>query len=139
MAGGHFFLELEPPEERLRHAPHVVIVGGGFAGVHACKAVAKADVRITLIDKRNFNLFQPLLYQVYTCLVSRGDNATPLRELGGEQHNVQVLLGEVPASTPKASRSSSTARPTATTTWSWPQDPAAPSSATTNGAPLRLR
>ena len=50
MASYHFFLELEPPEERLRHAPHVVIVGGGFAGVHACKALAKANVRITLID-----------------------------------------------------------------------------------------
>ena len=61
MASNHYFLELEPPAERLRHAPHVVIVGGGFAGVHACKALAKADVRITLIDKRNFNLFQPLL------------------------------------------------------------------------------
>ena len=95
MAGEHFFLELEPPEERLRHAPHVVIVGGGFAGVHACKALAKADVRITLIDKRNFNLFQPLLYQVSTGLVSRGDIATPLRELVGKQRNVQVLLGEV--------------------------------------------
>ena len=55
MASNHYFLELEPPAERLRHAPHVVIVGGGFAGVHACKALAKADVRITLIDKRNFN------------------------------------------------------------------------------------
>jgi len=95
MAGEHFFLELEPPEERLRHAPHVVIVGGGFAGVHACKALANADVRITLIDKRNFNLFQPLLYQVSTGLVSRGDIATPLRELVGKQRNVQVLLGEV--------------------------------------------
>ena len=61
MGSNHYFLELEPPAERLRHAPHVVIVGGGFAGVHACKALAKADVRITLIDKRNFNLFQPLL------------------------------------------------------------------------------
>ena len=79
----------------LRHAPHVVIVGGGFAGVHACKALAKADVRITLIDKRNFNLFQPLLYQVATGLVSRSDVATPLRELVGKQDNVQVLLGEV--------------------------------------------
>ena len=95
MAGSHFFLELEPPEECLRHAPHVVIVGGGFAGVHACKALANADVRITLIDKRNFNLFQQLLYQVSTGLVSRGDIATPLRELVGKQHNVQVLLGEV--------------------------------------------
>ena len=55
MASNQYFLELEPPAERLRHAPHVVIVGGGFAGVHACKALAKADVRITLIDKRNFN------------------------------------------------------------------------------------
>ena len=61
MASNHYFLELEPPAERLRHAPHVVIVGGGFAGVHACKALAKTNVRITLIDKRNFNLFQPLL------------------------------------------------------------------------------
>ena len=52
MASNQYFLELEPPAERLRHAPHVVIVGGGFAGVHACKALAKADVRITLIDKR---------------------------------------------------------------------------------------
>ena len=59
-AGSHLFLELEPPEACLRHAPHVVIVGGCFAGVHACKALANADVRITLIDKRNFNLFQPL-------------------------------------------------------------------------------
>ena len=66
MAGEHFFLELEPPEEHLRRAPHVVIVGGGFAGIHACKALKDADVRITLIDKRNFNLFQPLLYQVST-------------------------------------------------------------------------
>ena len=139
MAGEHFFLELDPPEERLRHAPHVVIVGGGFAGVHACKALAKADVRITLIDKRNFNLFQPLLYQVSTGLVSRGDIATPLRELVGKQSNVQVLLGEVTNVTRKASRSSSTARPTATTTWCWPRDPAARSSAMTNGAPLRHR
>ena len=95
MAGSHFFLELEPPEENLRHQPHVVIVGGGFAGIHACKALARSDVRITLIDKRNFNLFQPLLYQVSTGLVSRGDIATPLRELVGKQRNVQVLLGEV--------------------------------------------
>ena len=101
MASNHYFLELEPPAERLRHAPHVVIVGGGFAGVHACKALAKADVRITLIDKRNFNLFQPLLYQVATGLVSRSDVATPLRELVGKQDNVQVLLGEVTTVNPE--------------------------------------
>ena len=95
MAAERFFLELEPPEERLRDAPHVVIVGGGFAGVRACKALAQADVRVTLIDKRNFNLFQPLLYQVATGLVAPGDVATPLRQLVGKQRNVQVLLGEV--------------------------------------------
>ena len=66
MGKEHFFLELEPPEERLRRAPHVVIIGGGFAGVRACKALANTEVRVTLIDKRNFNLFQPLLYQVAT-------------------------------------------------------------------------
>ncbi|WP_052327997.1 FAD-dependent oxidoreductase [Synechococcus sp. WH 8109] len=73
----------------------MVIVGGGFAGVHACKALAMADVHITLIDKRNFNLFQRLLYQVATGLVSRSDVATTLRELVGKQDNVQLLLGEV--------------------------------------------
>ena len=70
-------------------------------GVHACKALAKADVRITLIDKRNFNLFQPLLYQVATGLVSRSDVATPLRDLVGKQDNVQVLLGEVTTVNPE--------------------------------------
>jgi NADH dehydrogenase len=64
MAAQRFFLELEPPEERLRSAPHVVIVGGGFAGLKACQVLAHQPVRVTLIDKRNFNLFQPLLYQV---------------------------------------------------------------------------
>lgn len=95
MASDHYFLELEPPEERLRHAPHVVIVGGGFAGIQACRALAQSEVRITLIDKCNFNLFQPLLYQVATGLVASGDIATPLRELVGKQLNVQILLGEV--------------------------------------------
>ncbi len=109
MAGAHFFLELEPPEERLRDVPHVVIVGGGFAGIHACKALAHANVRITLIDKRNFNLFQPLLYQVSTGLVSRGDIATPLRELVGKQRNVQVCWASDERH-PEGSRSSSTGR-----------------------------
>ena len=79
----------------------MVIVSGGFAGVHARKALAKADVRITLIAKRNLNLFQPLLYQVATGLVSRSDVTTPLRELVGKQDNVQVLLGEVTTVNPE--------------------------------------
>ena len=75
MAGDHYFLELEPPEERLRHAPHVVSFGGGFAGIQACQALAKSEVRITLIDKRNLNLFQPFLHQVAPGLVASGDIA----------------------------------------------------------------
>ena len=102
MASEHFFLELDPPDESMHDSPHVVIVGGGFAGIRACKALANAPVRISLIDKRNFNLFQPLLYQVATGLVSRGDVATPLRQLVGRQRNVQVLLGEVTELDPAA-------------------------------------
>ena len=92
MAGDHFFLELEPPEEHLRRAPHVVIVGGGFAGVHACKALKNANVRISLIDKRNFNLFQPLLYQVSTG-VSRAGMLPPLRELVGPNVTCRCCWG----------------------------------------------
>lgn len=88
-----FFLELESPATS--SWPHVVVVGGGFAGLRVCRALNGAKVRVTLIDKRNFNLFAPLLYQVATGLVSRGDVAIPLRMLVGEQANLQILLGEV--------------------------------------------
>ncbi|MFM8525249.1 MAG: NAD(P)/FAD-dependent oxidoreductase [Cyanobacteriota bacterium] len=90
-----FFLELEPAETRLRDAPHVVIVGGGFAGLKACHALINTPVRVTLIDKRNFNLFQPLLYQVATGMLAESDVAKPLRQMVGQAPNVQVLLGEV--------------------------------------------
>ena len=62
MAPERFFLELTPPSELLRTAPHVVIVGGGFAGLRAAHVLAGKTIRVTLIDRRNFNLFQPLLY-----------------------------------------------------------------------------
>ena len=90
-----FFLELTPPLASLGNLPHVVIVGGGFAGLKACQTLIGQPVRVTLIDKRNFNLFQPLLYQVASGLVSEADVATPLRRLVGEAPNVQILLGEV--------------------------------------------
>jgi NADH dehydrogenase len=90
-----FYLELDPPEEAMRAWPHVVIVGGGFAGLKACHALARQPVRVTLIDKRNFNLFQPLLYQVASGLVSEADVASPLRQMVGHAPNVQILLGEV--------------------------------------------
>ena len=95
MSRERFFLELDPPDLRLKSLPHVVIVGGGFAGLKACHALIGQPVRVTLIDKRNFNLFQPLLYQVATGLVSEADVASPLRQMVGQAPNVQVLLGEV--------------------------------------------
>jgi NADH dehydrogenase len=90
-----FFLELDPPEEVMRCWPHVVVVGGGFAGLKICQELARQDVRVSLIDKRNFNLFQPLLYQVASGLVSAADVASPLRQLVGQPPNIQILLGEV--------------------------------------------
>ena len=90
-----FFLELDPPEEAMRCWPHVVVVGGGFAGLKICHRLARQPVRVTLIDKRNFNLFQPLLYQVASGLVSEADVASPLRQMVGNAPNIQILLGEV--------------------------------------------
>ena len=75
--------------------PHVVIVGGGFSGIAAARGLAGADCRITLVDRRNYHLFQPLLYQVATAGLSPADIATPIRSLFRLQPNVRVLLGEV--------------------------------------------
>jgi len=88
-----FFLELEHANPALKEQPHVVIVGGGFAGLAAARTLADRQVRVTLIDKRNFNLFQPLLYQVATGMVAESDVASPLRQLLGRHDNMQVLLG----------------------------------------------
>ncbi len=97
-----FFLELDPPEEVMRSWPHVVVVGGGFAGLKICHGLARQPVRVTLIDKRNFNLFQPLLYQVASGLVSEADVASPLRQMVGHAPNIQILLGEVVDIDPEA-------------------------------------
>ena len=79
----------------MNRVPHVVIVGGGFAGLWATRALASADVRITLVDRRNHHLFQPLLYQVATAGLSAPDIAAPLRHILRKQRNVEVRLGEV--------------------------------------------
>ncbi|MDJ0733055.1 MAG: NAD(P)/FAD-dependent oxidoreductase [Nostocaceae cyanobacterium] len=85
------------------HQPHeVVIVGGGFGGLYTAKALAKANVNVTLIDKRNFHLFQPLLYQVATGTLSPGDISSPLRSVLSKSKNTKVLLGEVNDIDPKA-------------------------------------
>jgi NADH dehydrogenase len=75
--------------------PHVVIVGGGFAGLWAARALSGAPVRITLVDRENHHLFQPLLYQVATAGLSSPDIAAPLRHILRRQANVEVRLGEV--------------------------------------------
>jgi hypothetical protein len=75
--------------------PTVVIVGGGFAGLSAAKALRNAPVRTILIDRSNHHLFQPLLYQVATSVLSPAQIASPLREVLARQRNTIVLLGEV--------------------------------------------
>jgi NADH dehydrogenase len=77
--------------------PHVVIVGGGFAGLWATRALANAPVRITLLDRGNHHLFQPLLYQVATAGLSAPDIAAPLRHILRRQRNATVLMGEAVA------------------------------------------
>lgn len=74
--------------------PHVLILGGGFGGLAAARRLKKAPVRITLLDRSNHHLFQPLLYQVATAALSPGDIAYPIRAALRHQANVQVLMGE---------------------------------------------
>ncbi len=75
--------------------PHVIIVGGGFGGLYAAKSLKNAPVEVTLIDKRNFHLFQPLLYQVATGTLSPADIASPLRMILSKHKNTKVLLDKV--------------------------------------------
>jgi NADH dehydrogenase len=76
--------------------PHrVVIVGGGFGGLYAARALAHADVSVTLVDRRNFHLFQPLLYQVATGALSPANIAAPLRSVLARRRNTRVLLADV--------------------------------------------
>jgi len=75
--------------------PHVVIVGGGFGGLFAAKAMRRMAVRVTLVDRTNHHVFQPLLYQVATAALSPGDISKPIRSVLRRHRNVEVLLGEV--------------------------------------------
>jgi NADH:ubiquinone reductase (H+-translocating) len=102
LAGGALLLIRRPvavrPPGPTPHVPagrRVVVIGGGFGGVQAVNQLRRGDVDVTLIDRRNFHLFQPLVYQVATGALSPGEIATPLRSVFKRARNVRVLLGEV--------------------------------------------
>ena len=78
-------------------AKHIVIIGGGFGGIAAARALERAPVRLTMIDRRNHHLFQPLLYQVATAALNPGDIASPIRRILRRQRNASVILGEATA------------------------------------------
>src|SRR4051812_8602689 len=75
--------------------PHVVIVGAGFGGLQAARSLAKQPVRVTVIDRRNHHLFQPLLYQVATAGLSGTDITSPIRHILSDQPNTEMLMAEV--------------------------------------------
>jgi NADH dehydrogenase len=89
---------------RLQDPPHVVVVGGGFAGLDAARALDGAPVAVTLIDRHNHHLFQPLLYQVATAGLSPGDIASPIRWILRRQANLRVLLATVERIDPSGRR-----------------------------------
>ena len=75
--------------------PHVVVIGGGFAGINAAKALSRGPLRVTVVDRKNHHTFQPLLYQVALAVLSPAEIASPIRNVMRRDKNVQVLLGEV--------------------------------------------
>jgi NADH dehydrogenase len=79
----------------MAQVPHVVIVGGGFGGLYAARRLARVPVRITLVDKHNYHLFRPMLYQVATGLLSADEIAAPIRSILRNQKNIEVFMSEV--------------------------------------------
>ncbi len=84
-------------DDNMTQQPHIVIVGAGFGGLRAAQALKRGDVRITVIDRRNYHLFQPLLYEVATAGLSPNDIAYPIRAALRRQQNTRVFLAEVVA------------------------------------------
>src|SRR6476646_2566976 len=85
----------DPSQQPARAPVRVVVVGGGFGGLTAVQALRSADVEITLVDRHNYHLFQPLSYQVATGSLSPGEIAVPLRRILRHRHDVRVLLADV--------------------------------------------
>ena len=85
-------------------APHVLVIGGGFAGLEVAKGLRRSEVDVTIVDRENHHLFQPLLYQVATAGLAPSDIAEPIRAILSRQHNLEVRLAEVKAIDPKHRR-----------------------------------
>src|SRR5438552_18909589 len=82
-------------ENALVKRPHIIIVGAGFGGLEAAEKLEFEDVRLTVIDRTNYHLFQPLLYQVATAALSPADIGAPVRAILSKCRNVEVILAEV--------------------------------------------
>src|SRR5438132_10218016 len=80
--------------DQKKNLPKVVIIGGGFGGLWAAKALANKPIDVTLIDRKNHHVFQPLLYQVATAVLSPGEIAQPIRRILARAKNIEVILGE---------------------------------------------
>ncbi|HZR43789.1 MAG TPA: NAD(P)/FAD-dependent oxidoreductase [Ktedonobacteraceae bacterium] len=83
------------PNQAVSTVPHVIVIGGGFGGLQAAKALGKLAVRVMVIDKQNSHVFQPMLYQVATAGLSPADIATPIRHILRKQHNTEVVMEQV--------------------------------------------
>src|SRR5438128_555792 len=96
---------VEPAREAVPTVvPRVVIVGAGFGGLHAARALRDAPVQVTVIDRNNHHLFQPLLYQVATASLSPADICSPIRGVLRKQKNAEVLMEEVTGVDPRTQR-----------------------------------
>src|SRR6476660_8542230 len=77
------------------NTPHIVIIGAGFGGLNVARQLRDAPVRVTVIDRQNYHLFQPLLYQVATASLNPSDISSPIRRIIRRQRNSEVMLGDV--------------------------------------------